>query len=887
MMFFIICMLGACTAEELAGPESGVEDDAPVVIAISPADITSVNMNSRAAGDNSIFSVIDDVNVKVNYGGNTVIVYLVKNGDSFEVSGSVENGSAEVVSSKTADGKVYIHINAKQGNQAVRVEVIANYGRKITLSLWQSVKESLIQWPVDFDETSVCLLYGASEQFIYTENPHEGAQGGNKGCYLAKVSLKRPYAMIKVNINTSGLDNEVTLTPRSVQLCNVPKTCTLASDNSITDFTSFDKEGQKYDFPSGSLLTGPSGNGETQVMSERLYQFENKQTVHAQNCTDAQNGNEKVKTPNRIKNTMEAGKEVYAAFTDYTDNENLGRRCSYILVTADYEYKSSSAHVKGTISYRLFLGKNISYDFDVNRNIIYNVTLHLRGAGGVKESGCMDENGVINISGNTKDAQWRVDSELSDLFIQFNEGQDYNIDGHLVKIKVVSTDRQKWQIKVDDFDGVSGDYWVMFESDMSWITPRYDEYNVIQKEGTAELRMYLKGYADQKTIWEKEWNSEKPYRSCNIYVRKLDAQNKPVAGSEMKYPIKQWYPIQITEQLYVDRIDRFAVGGLPWGDNGYTTNLTDGQKIIKEYYKKINKEHYSSDNDERSVMDNAIGVAVNSSGSSTPVTSGNSYMVFYHFSLPAEAEWQQINGVITSSGIKYNNWSGVPYWTATTEGTQSKVYIPGQGVSENRSRNESHRFRLVWRYNSFRYYSPKMGMYISSDPIGLAGGNPTLYGYVFDPNTQVDPFGLDCDKVNKARARQHKMLQDNKGFNISPTDWDAYPSIGRNGTFITDCKGALGYFGNFKKGDTITISSVKAAKIESDMGLNPGSLQNGFKIREVSGISSMNPRSPLEGNEYFLGGGQHLPGGAPEMVINSIPTTDNASVTTILTVLVK
>ena len=180
-----------------------------------------------------------------------------------------------------------------------------------------------------------------------------------------------------------------------------------------------------------------------------------------------------------------------------------------------------------------------------------------------------------------------------------------------------------------------------------------------------------------------------------------------------------------------------------------------------------------------------------------------------------------------------------------------------------------------------------MGMYISSDPIGLAGGNPTLYGYVFDPNTQVDPFGLDCDKVNKARARQHKMLQDNKGFNISPTDWDAYPSIGRNGTFITDCKGSLGYFGNFKKGDTITISSVKAAKIESDMGLNPGSLQNGFKIREVSGISSMNPRSPLEGNEYFLGGGQHLPGGAPEMVINSIPTTDNASVTTILTVLVK
>ena len=77
-------------------------------------------------------------------------------------------------------------------------------------------------------------------------------------------------------------------------------------------------------------------------------------------------------------------------------------------------------------------------------------------------------------------------------------------------------------------------------------------------------------------------------------------------------------------------------------------------------------------------MDNAIGVAVNSSGSSTPVASDNSYTVFYHFSLPAEAEWQQINGVITSSGIKYNNWSGVPYWTATTRELSQKYIFRGR-----------------------------------------------------------------------------------------------------------------------------------------------------------------------------------------------------------------
>jgi len=49
----------------------------------------------------------------------------------------------------------------------------------------------------------------------------------------------------------------------------------------------------------------------------------------------------------------------------------------------------------------------------------------------------------------------------------------------------------------------------------------------------------------------------------------------------------------------------------------------------------------------------------------------------------------------------------------------------------------------------------------------------------------------------------------------------------------------------------------------------------------------MSPRSPLEGNQYFLGPGNHLPGGAPEMVIHSIPTVDNDVVSTLLKVSVK
>jgi RHS repeat-associated protein len=37
-------------------------------------------------------------------------------------------------------------------------------------------------------------------------------------------------------------------------------------------------------------------------------------------------------------------------------------------------------------------------------------------------------------------------------------------------------------------------------------------------------------------------------------------------------------------------------------------------------------------------------------------------------------------------------------------------------------------------YNRFRYYDPNSGNYLSQDPIGLAGNNPTLYGYVKNTN---------------------------------------------------------------------------------------------------------------------------------------------------------
>lgn len=76
----------------------------------------------------------------------------------------------------------------------------------------------------------------------------------------------------------------------------------------------------------------------------------------------------------------------------------------------------------------------------------------------------------------------------------------------------------------------------------------------------------------------------------------------------------------------------------------------------------------------------------------------------------------------------------------------------------------------------FRYYSPEEGCYTQQEPIGLAGGNPTLYGYVFNTLWELDPFGLDrmpsWMKTKKGWQRQHL---------IPYSVWDKYDVLLNSG----------------------------------------------------------------------------------------------------------
>jgi RHS repeat-associated protein len=87
--------------------------------------------------------------------------------------------------------------------------------------------------------------------------------------------------------------------------------------------------------------------------------------------------------------------------------------------------------------------------------------------------------------------------------------------------------------------------------------------------------------------------------------------------------------------------------------------------------------------------------------------------------------------------------SGQVVWSATYDAFGSATVGAGYTLTNNlRLPGQYYDAETGMHYNWMRYYDPKTGRYVTSDPIGLAGG-VNLYTYVGgNPVSWVDPLGL-------------------------------------------------------------------------------------------------------------------------------------------------
>ncbi|KUF34088.1 RHS repeat domain-containing protein [Lysinibacillus sp. F5] len=158
----------------------------------------------------------------------------------------------------------------------------------------------------------------------------------------------------------------------------------------------------------------------------------------------------------------------------------------------------------------------------------------------------------------------------------------------------------------------------------------------------------------------------------------------------------------------------------------------DGNTILHEYSTQNvadTLENLKSSQADTAIADNLVTWVFNDGFvPSAKITSEGHYSIISDYlGTPVEAYDEQGNKV----------WSAeLDVYGRVKEFTGEKDFIPFryQGQYED--------VAIGLYYNRFRYYDPEQGNYTQVDPIGLAGNNPTLYGYVGNPNITVDPLGL-------------------------------------------------------------------------------------------------------------------------------------------------
>lgn len=172
------------------------------------------------------------------------------------------------------------------------------------------------------------------------------------------VPVTRTLSKILLKADFSGLNDDVDINVKKVQLKNIPNIISLFTGSAIT-------------LPGNAMSGVPVENPTREQLTEgiSLYQFENMQGTYNPQNTDQKN---KVLQEGSRKSKM----------------------CSYLQIEAEY----ASPTCRGDIAYRFYLGKDVTSNYDVVRNNIYATTVYFKGNGGVDE--------------NT----WRVDvTELEDI----------------------------------------------------------------------------------------------------------------------------------------------------------------------------------------------------------------------------------------------------------------------------------------------------------------------------------------------------------------------------------------------------------------------------------------------------------------------------------------
>lgn len=559
ILFVVMGLSAACTTEDIVdSSNSNQSTEEGTYISITPDNLLPINMNSRAAVDGLLYKV-NDINIKIT--AENKIVYVYCEGEKLYLDGSVvdhtSTNTCYINKKNLANGNdVFVHVNDVVSNKVTSIEAIANYGSDLYNNKdWNTIEE---EGNAKL-ENGLCIMYGKTIKPSKNDNQHGGQ--GSLHCDVYEVALQRTRAMFTVSLNGVGLKQGVSITPKSMKVCNIPSSCWVTKDNAIdgknikkaTDVTYTAAE-LKWD---GSVTQSKSVGVHAKSDDASLpngfvpiYMYENKQGI-------TENTDKKTKYPQGCTSI---------------DDAKSNQTHSYIEIEADYKYEENgSLKNSGTVIYRFFLGGNDRNDFNMQRNCYYRLTLNLKGFGGAAEDGKV-ENGKLVV--NDTDASWRVDMNIRDWGFEKDE-YDFDAHGTLGIMKVMGSE---WKVKGEGTSG--GNSFIKFWSgdimDNYWVEP-----TSVGKCGTEDGILY---FYIQPWAWDGSgsdgFNDAELMDKSNSSRRKITITLSN-GSDEQTVTFYQWKPITIVNgEIYMERFEED--NPFEWGYQGESISGINNSTLTRK-----------------------------------------------------------------------------------------------------------------------------------------------------------------------------------------------------------------------------------------------------------------------------------------------------------------
>ncbi|MDD5783178.1 MAG: hypothetical protein PUD30_10035, partial [Muribaculaceae bacterium] len=362
----LVLAFSACQDDTFSSFEQqeGIKEGETVVSATISFKPLAEGLTSRTAG-NAIKEITDLNILAYDEEGNLVKVQHYTSGTNSTTTYTLSNADrtdADAENNKTAESSTpHAELKLALPYGKYKIYAVANMGDIATdhaeaIKTIKGLKAISLTWNAK-NVAANCQMFGYFTG-SGSETESEPTVTINRDDISLHAWIRRAASKVTVAYDGSKLYDNIYIYIHSVQIKDIPAQCYLANENTVDAKDKLIEDGETIDYTEGSkenaagitITKGnPKGGSDHSETADALFFYENMQG------TDPK-------------------KHQYNNFLS-KDNKLYG---SYIEVKGYYVNRTADNSSQGKITYRFMLGKNVTDDFNAERNYHYKLTLQFK-----------------------------------------------------------------------------------------------------------------------------------------------------------------------------------------------------------------------------------------------------------------------------------------------------------------------------------------------------------------------------------------------------------------------------------------------------------------------------------------------------------------------------